>query len=75
MLVFSRKIGERIMIGQNVELLVVKTRAGRVKLAITAPPNVTIRRAELLASIQRTSPAETRADDRSIPASSFGAQR
>jgi carbon storage regulator len=47
MLVLSRKKGERIVIGQNIELVVLEMRAGRVKLAIAAPPNVTICRAEL----------------------------
>jgi carbon storage regulator len=47
MLVLSRKKGERIVIGQDIELLVVEMGARRVKLAIGAPQNVPIRRGEL----------------------------
>lgn len=51
MLVLSRKQGESIIIGRNIELVVTKTKGDRVKLAITAPANVSIRRGELPAAI------------------------
>ena len=53
MLVFSRKKGESVMIGHDIELVVVRTKGGRVKLAVKAPANVTIRRAELPAGVCR----------------------
>ncbi len=46
-LVLSRKAGERIQIGDDIELEIVKTNANRVKLCISAPSSVQIRRAEL----------------------------
>lgn len=55
MLVLSRKEGERILIGEDIELLVVKAGARRVKLAISAPPGVAISRAELRGSVGRHS--------------------
>ena len=42
MLVLSRKIGERIQIGDDVTLIVSKIDAGRVKLAFDAPREVSI---------------------------------
>jgi carbon storage regulator len=48
MLVLSRRRGQSIMIGASVEVSVIRTSAGRVRLGIAAPPHLTIRRAELL---------------------------
>jgi carbon storage regulator len=47
MLVITRKKGEAILIGEDIEVVVVKTEDGAVKLAINAPKNVTILRKEL----------------------------
>lgn len=48
MLVLSRKVGERIQIGNDVELVVLKSSSGRIQLGIDAPRDVPIRRHELL---------------------------
>ncbi len=48
MLVLSRKIGEGIVIGCDIKLVVLKRKGRQVLLAISAPPNVVIRRGELL---------------------------
>ena len=47
MLVLARKLGEQIVIGNNIRLTVVAIRGSRVKLGVTAPPAVLIQRAEL----------------------------
>jgi carbon storage regulator len=47
MLVLSRKVGERIMIGDDVELTVVRLSGGQVRLGIVAPPEKRIVRSEL----------------------------
>jgi len=47
MLVLSRKIGEKVVIGDSVTLTVVKIRGNRVGIAIDAPDQVRILRAEL----------------------------
>ena len=47
MLVLSRKKGDAILIGDDIEIRVVKIDDGTVKLAISAPRNVTILREEL----------------------------
>jgi len=49
MLVLSRKIGERIVIGDSIVLTILAVRSGQVRLGIDAPPSVHIRREELLA--------------------------
>jgi carbon storage regulator len=47
MLVLSRKIGERIVIGENVVVQVLAVRRGQIRLGISAPTSVSIRREEL----------------------------
>lgn len=48
MLVISRKNSERIHIGDNVVVTVLKTRRGGVQIGIDAPRDVSVRRAELV---------------------------
>ena len=47
MLVLTRKTGERIIIGENIELTVVRIRGGHVRLGIAAPADVPIYRREV----------------------------
>jgi len=48
MLVLNRKIGERIVIGDDIVVTVVKVQGKQVRLGIEAPLSVSIRRQELL---------------------------
>ncbi len=48
MLVLSRKLGERIVIGDNLVVTVVAVDHGKVRLGFEAPESVAIRREELL---------------------------
>jgi carbon storage regulator len=57
MLVLSRKAGERIVIGDDVEVVVVAASTGRVKLAIQAPREVPVHRAEVRQRMARTQAA------------------
>ena len=52
MLVLSRKRGERIVIGPNIELSVVDIRGNKVRLAVDAPRDVPIHRQEVYQRIQ-----------------------
>jgi len=47
MLVLSRKIGETIRIGEEIDLVVLDVSRGRVKLGFAGPRNVQVRRGEL----------------------------
>ena len=47
MLVLSRKEGERILIGDNITLIVSKVSGNRVTIGIEAPRNVKVVRGEL----------------------------
>jgi carbon storage regulator len=48
MLVLSRKLGEKIYIGENVCITVVDIDRGKIRLGIEAPRDVAIYRQELL---------------------------
>ncbi|MGB9780535.1 carbon storage regulator CsrA [Caldanaerobacter sp.] len=48
MLILTRKIGQSIIIGENVEVKIVSIEEGKVKLGITAPKEVTVLRKELI---------------------------
>lgn len=52
MLVITRKKGESILIGNNIEISVSKIEDGSVKLAIKAPKEMTILRKELFEEVQ-----------------------
>jgi carbon storage regulator len=47
MLVLTRKLGESICIGSDVQVVVLDAGRGRVKLGFTGPRQVSIRRGEL----------------------------
>jgi carbon storage regulator len=48
MLVLSRKLGEKIIIGENITITVVDIDRGKIRLGIEAPRDVPIFRQELL---------------------------
>ncbi len=52
MLVLTRKTGEAIQIGDDIEISVVSVKGDQVKLGINAPKNVEIHRKEIYLSIQ-----------------------
>lgn len=47
MLILQRKAGESLLIGEEIEISVLSVEAGRVRLAIEAPKNISILRSEL----------------------------
>ena len=52
MLVVTRKKGESILIGDNIEISIAGVENGTVKLAINAPREVSILRKELYTEVQ-----------------------
>ena len=53
MLVLSRKVGETIMVGDNIEIMVTRIENGATRLRIAAPREIPIFRGELYKAIQR----------------------
>ncbi len=52
MLVLSRKVGERILIGDNIAVTVVRITGGGVRLGIEAPAEMPVVREELKHKLQ-----------------------
>ncbi len=53
MLVLSRQRDESIMIGDDVEIIIVDVRGDKVRLGITAPKSIPVHRREIYDAIQR----------------------
>ena len=53
MLVLARKVGQSIIIGDNVEVMVIEVKGDQVRLGTTAPKNVPVHRKELLDQINQ----------------------
>jgi len=52
LLVLTRKDDESIMIGKNIQIKVIKSDSGKVKLGIEAPKDIEINRKEIYDQIQ-----------------------
>ena len=46
MLIVQRKVGQSIQIGDNVEIVFIKTGENSIKLGVNAPKNVRVKRGE-----------------------------
>lgn len=53
MLVLSRKKDEKIMIGDNISVMVIEIRGDKVRLGIDAPQDVIVHRQEVYDAIQK----------------------
>lgn len=53
MLVLSRKAGQSILIGHNVEVKIIEVQGDQVRIGISAPRDVNILRKELMDEVRR----------------------
>ena len=60
MLILSRRVNERIIIGDSIELSVVEIRGDQVKIGIDAPRDVKVYRQEVFEAIQEENRAAAR---------------
>lgn len=54
MLVLSRRVGESVVIGDDVTITVLEVRGDVIRIGIDAPRSVAVHRAELLAEVADT---------------------
>lgn len=52
MLVLSRRIGESVVVGDNIAITILEVRGDIVRVGIDAPRDVKVHRAELLAELE-----------------------
>ena len=52
MLILTRKLGESIVIGDNIKVTITDIKNGQIKLGITAPKDVTVNREEVVKEIK-----------------------
>jgi carbon storage regulator len=74
MLILSRKVNEKIMIGEDVSVSIIEVRGDQVRLGVDAPRTVKVFRQEVFDAIM----AENRAAAESTPVfpeMDFGAER
>jgi carbon storage regulator len=67
MLILARRIGESIMVGDQVEISVVDIKGDQVKLGIKAPSQVKVYRREVYAAIQEENRAAAAASPGNLP--------
>ena len=67
MLVLSRKVGERIWIGDDIAVTVVRITGGGVRIGIEAPGELSVIREELKKKIEETE-SNSESDENDLPA-------
>ena len=60
MLILSRRVGESVMIGDDVTVTVLGVKGGQVRLGFAAPQNVAVHRQEVFERIQAESSASVK---------------
>lgn len=66
MLVLSRRVGESVVIGDDVTLTILEVRGDVVRVGIDAPRSVTVHRAELLERVESSNRDAASPDDRTV---------
>jgi carbon storage regulator len=59
-LVFTRKRGESLIIGNEIELTILSVGSGSMKIGITAPRHISVHRKEVYEAIRRENVAASR---------------
>ena len=55
MLILTRRVGETLMIGDNVSVTVLRVKGNQVRLGVNAPKDVSVHREEIFERIQQES--------------------
>lgn len=53
MLILTRRVGEAVVIGDDVTLTILGTKGNQVRVGVTAPKSITVHREEIHERIQR----------------------
>jgi carbon storage regulator len=74
MLVLARKVGQSIVINDNIEILVIEVRGDQVRLGIEAPRSIPVHRKELLEQIRAENVQAAQEADVEVASRALGEQ-
>ncbi len=67
MLILTRRVGETVMIGDDVTITVLGVKGNQVRVGINAPKSIAVHREEIYERIKREQQEESHAHDRKRP--------
>lgn len=68
MLILTRRVGENVIVGDDITISVIEVRGDAVRIGIQAPQSVSVHREEVYRELQRANQAAATADDAAIGA-------
>ena len=71
MLILTRRVGETVMIGNDVTVTVLGVKGNQVRVGINAPKNVAVHREEIYERIKREQQGEGEPNGESEPSAEF----
>lgn len=70
MLVLSRRVGEKLLIGDDIEITIIDARGDGVRIGIDAPRSMKIHRAEVVEAVKESNSTANVSDDAAAAAAS-----
>ena len=58
MLILTRRVGETVMIGDEISVTVLRVKGNQIRLGVNAPKNVSVQREEIFGRARSGAPAE-----------------
>jgi len=66
MLILTRRVGETVMIGNDVTVTVLGVKGNQVRIGINAPKNVAVHREEIYERIKREQQGESQGESQNV---------
>jgi carbon storage regulator len=74
MLILTRRVGETVMIGNDVTVTILGVKGNQVRVGINAPKNVAVHREEIYERIKREQQGESQGESQGEPSDSEPAE-